>query len=226
MSRLVHIAFLAMIVSCAAGVQASSPRLNLILPRGVQRGGEHVLTFSGANLGDAEQVLFYGEGFEVTKLEPNDKEVKVTVKVAPDCRLGEHVGQIRTRSGVSDFRTLFVGALPAIDEVEPNQLLIKTPWGELYDVDVDKKKVMNTINLDLPFDSMSAMTLDMHNDQKVLTLSGNEKNDYPLSITETKASSPKNHAQVTLKNQEVLLNYSKKYKINELTLESIEKRKE
>ncbi|WP_214781971.1 hypothetical protein [Exiguobacterium sp. S3] len=114
----------------------------------------------------------------------------------------------------------------SIDEVEPNQLLIKTPWGELYDVDVDKKKVMNTINLDLPFDSMSAMTLDMHNDQKVLTLSGNEKNDYPLSITETKASSPKNHAQVTLKNQEVLLNYSKKYKINELTLESIEKRKE
>ena len=83
MSRLVHIAFLAMIVSCAAGVQASSPRLNLILPRGVQRGGEHVLTFSGANLGDAEQVLFYGEGFEVTKLEPNDKAVKVTVNVAP-----------------------------------------------------------------------------------------------------------------------------------------------
>ena len=63
---------------------------------------------------------FTKPGFEVIKLEPSGNEVKVTLKVAPDCRLGEHVAQVRTRSGVSDFRTLFVGALPEVSEVEPN----------------------------------------------------------------------------------------------------------
>ncbi len=100
---------------------AASPRLSIILPRGVQRGAEHVLTFSGSNLGDAEEIFFYDTGFQVTNLEVADgNNVRVTVNVAADCRLGEHVAQVRTKSGISDFRTFFVGALPAVDEVEPN----------------------------------------------------------------------------------------------------------
>ena len=102
--------------------QGSSPALSLILPRGCQRGAEHVLAFRGARLADAEEIFFYSPGFEVVKLEPaaNGSEVKVHVKVAADCRLGEHVAQVRTKSGVSEYRTFFVGALPAVDEKEPN----------------------------------------------------------------------------------------------------------
>ena len=44
------------------------------------------------------------------------------MNIAPDCRLGEHVAQVRTKSGISEYRTFFVGALSAIDEKEPNTL--------------------------------------------------------------------------------------------------------
>lgn len=114
------------VVSCwmlsALPLLASSPRLSIILPRGAQRGKEQVLTFSGSNLGDAKEILFYTPGFKVTKLEPNKngRSVQATIQIAPDCQLGEHVAQVRTASGISDYRTFFVGALPDIAEKEPN----------------------------------------------------------------------------------------------------------
>ena len=42
------------------------------------------------------------------------------IQVAADCRLGEHVVQVRTASGISDYRVFYVGALPAVAETEPN----------------------------------------------------------------------------------------------------------
>ncbi|MEE2640488.1 MAG: PPC domain-containing protein [Planctomycetota bacterium] len=102
-------------------LEASSPSLTLIMPRGVQRGQEHVLTFSGARLNDAEEIFFYTEGFSVKKIEPvNANSIKVTISVAADCRLGEHIAQVRTKSGVSDFRSFYVGAFPQLDEKEQN----------------------------------------------------------------------------------------------------------
>lgn len=107
--------------SSMAYAAASSPRLTLILPRGVQRGGEHTLTFTGSNLGDAEEIFFYDSGFKVTKVETKgNNQVIVNVTVDPNCRLGEHVAQVRTRSGISDFRTFFVGPFTAVAEAEPN----------------------------------------------------------------------------------------------------------
>ncbi len=117
-----HCSFLAAWLLLPATVLlAASPRLTRILPRGVQRGAEHVLVFHGSHLGDAQEIFFYDAGFEVLKVEP-DKEnaVRATVRVAPDCRLGEHVAQVRTATGISDFRTLYVGALAAVAEAEPN----------------------------------------------------------------------------------------------------------
>jgi hypothetical protein len=105
----------------ASAAFAASPRLSIILPRGLQRGNEVTLTFSGSLLQDAQEVFFYEPGFEVTKIEPiNANSFKATIKVAADARLGEHVCQVRTASGVSDFRTFFVGYLPDADEKEPN----------------------------------------------------------------------------------------------------------
>src|SRR5690606_28049711 len=101
---------------------AASPALSLITPRGCQRGAEQELTFHGARLADALGIFFYDEGFEVLKLEASDNAVKVQVKVAPDCRLGEHVAQVRTASGISEYRTFFVGPYATTPEVEPNTL--------------------------------------------------------------------------------------------------------
>jgi len=105
----------------ASAAQAASPGLAGITPRGGQRGTDVVLVFGGARLADAKEVLFYYPGISVTKLEVvNDTQVKATVKIAPDCRLGEHAMRLRTATGTSELRTFYVGALPNIDEKEPN----------------------------------------------------------------------------------------------------------
>lgn len=102
-------------------IDAASPQLSYVLPPGVQRGHEHVLTLTGARLADVEEALLYQAGITVKKVEPVDAaNVRITVDVAPDCRLGEQLIQLRTRSGVSDYRSFFVGALPSVDEKEPN----------------------------------------------------------------------------------------------------------
>lgn len=102
-------------------LRAASPQLNIILPRGVQRGTETVLTFQGARLSDAQEVMVYYPGITVTKLEVvNDNQVKATVQIAADCRLGEHAFRIRTASGISEMQTLYVGPFPLVQEKEPN----------------------------------------------------------------------------------------------------------
>ncbi len=122
--RFLHVQMHVTAILCltlTACVFAASPRLGSITPRGVQRGQEIVVSFNGSNLADAEQIFFYeNKGFEVTKLEPAGGNVKVTMKVAPDVRLGEHVAQVRTKSGLSDYRTFWVEDLAVIEEKEPN----------------------------------------------------------------------------------------------------------
>src|SRR5437763_327240 len=49
-----------------------------------------------------------------------DAEVKATLKIAADCTLGEHAVRLRTASGVSELKTFWVGALPVVEEKEPN----------------------------------------------------------------------------------------------------------
>ena len=105
----------------AAAAQAASPSLGGITPRGGQRGTDLALLFNGARLSDAKEILFYYPGISVTKLEVvNDSQVKATVKIAADCRLGEHAFRIRTATGLSEVRTFLVGALPVVEEKEPN----------------------------------------------------------------------------------------------------------
>lgn len=105
----------------ASTLFAASPRLTLILPRGAQRGKDTELTFSGRLLADVEEIMFYESGFSVKEFKPvNGNAFKAVVSVSPDARLGEHVCQVRTRTGVSDFRTFFVGYMPDVEEKEPN----------------------------------------------------------------------------------------------------------
>lgn len=120
-TRLSLLSAAALLATLTCGIAgAASPSLNLILPRGVQRGAEHVISFTGGNLADAQEIFFYSPGFTVTKLEGTAGAAKATVQVAPDCQIGEHVAQVRTASGISEYRTFYVGALPAVDEKEPN----------------------------------------------------------------------------------------------------------
>jgi hypothetical protein len=115
------ILLLAFTIGVSSSASASFPRLTNVQPRGVQRGVESVVTFNGQNLQDAQEIFFYRPGVTATKIEPvNANSVKVTLNVAADCRVGERIAQVRTKSGISEYRTFYVGALPSADEKEPN----------------------------------------------------------------------------------------------------------
>lgn len=105
----------------AVASPASSPRLNLILPRGVQRGQTQTLEFVGERLGDAQEIFFYSPGFQVQSIEMVDNNrIKAVVVVAADVPVGRHIAQVRTATGISDYRPFWVNQLAAVAELEPN----------------------------------------------------------------------------------------------------------
>ena len=110
------------LVALSPGVaRAESPNVSRVSPRGAQRGTELDLTLSGAQLKDAQEILFYKPGLEVLKLEAvDDKTVKIRLRVAADAALGEHTLRLRTATGISDLKTFWVGPYPVVEEKEPN----------------------------------------------------------------------------------------------------------
>jgi hypothetical protein len=111
---------LGMGAAATSPVQAASPSVGSISPVGAQRGTEVEVTFNGARLVDAQEILWYSPGIEVKGLEPADNAVKAKLAIAADCRLGQHAMRLRTASGTSELRTFYIGALPEVKEAEPN----------------------------------------------------------------------------------------------------------
>lgn len=98
---------------------AYTPAVNLISPRGGQRGTEMTIRFSGDRLYAPEEVICYRPGITVLKLEKlgdENRAVKATIKIAPDAPLGEHPLRLRCRGGVSFQRTFWVGQFPTVRE--------------------------------------------------------------------------------------------------------------
>jgi hypothetical protein len=114
------------LVGVPAPAWAAFPKLTLVLPRGVERGGERELVFRGERLGDAAEVLLHPteggpRGLVVRSIEPIDeKSFRAVVHVPEDCPPGEQLAQVRTRSGMSEARSFLIGTLPVIEEKEPN----------------------------------------------------------------------------------------------------------
>jgi len=104
----------------AFNAQAVAPRLTNILPPGARRGTEIEVRFTGQRLEDTKEIVFYTSGIEVASIEATDSRVKATLRVAADCRLGEHQMRLRTATGVSEIRTFWISALTNVAEVEPN----------------------------------------------------------------------------------------------------------
>jgi len=104
-----------------SSLQAASPTFTYIVPKGAQRGTDVVTLLTGTHLGDTQEVIVYYPGIKANKFEiVNETTVKVFLTIAPDCRLGEHLFRIRTATGISDARTFWIGALPVVQELEPN----------------------------------------------------------------------------------------------------------
>ncbi|MBS0204044.1 MAG: PPC domain-containing protein [Planctomycetes bacterium] len=105
----------------SATLLASSPVLSNIVPRGGQRGTDVEVVFNGQRLEDAQELMIYEPGIDVSEFAVvSPTQVKAKLKVAADCVLGTKHIRVRTASGVSDLRTFRVGALPSVAEKEPN----------------------------------------------------------------------------------------------------------
>ncbi len=99
---------------------AVAPRLSNILPVGGQVGTELEVRFTGQRLQDAKEIVFYHSGISVVSMDAGTNRVKATLRIAPDCRLGEHQMRLRTATGVSEVRTFWVSAFTNLTEVESN----------------------------------------------------------------------------------------------------------
>jgi hypothetical protein len=110
---------LAFLLTSAAS--AATPSLTAVRPVGGQRGTELDVTFSGARLGDAVEIVYYQPGITTLSIKKvNNDAVTAKLKIAPDCALGPHDLRVRTATGISELRTFSVGALKEVNEVEPN----------------------------------------------------------------------------------------------------------
>ena len=99
---------------------AVDPRLSNILPAGGQRGTDTEVVFSGQRLADTKEIVFYTPGISLVSMEAETNRVKATLRLAADCRLGEHLMRLRMASGVSETRTFWVGPFRVVAEKEPN----------------------------------------------------------------------------------------------------------
>ncbi|QDU73281.1 hypothetical protein Pan97_02480 [Bremerella volcania] len=105
----------------SADILAAKPAFSRISPPGFQRGQEITVTLQGDRLKDTQEILYFEPGVSTKSIEAeDDKKVKVTLNVTPDCRLGQHAMRLRTATGLSDVVLFYVGALPEIEEKEPN----------------------------------------------------------------------------------------------------------
>jgi hypothetical protein len=98
-----------------------TPALNLIEPRGGQRGVEMEMHFYGERLDGIQEVIAYQPGIEVRSFAvENDKHASAKIFIKPDAPLGEHALRVRTTGGVSYLRSFFVGQFPVVNEADPN----------------------------------------------------------------------------------------------------------
>jgi hypothetical protein len=100
---------------------AVAPSLVSVTPAGGQRGTTAEVSLRGDRLADIAEIFFYSPGLTAEKLVPSgEKQVKATIAIAPDCRVGEHALRVRTAGGVSALRLFYVGPFPNVAEKEPN----------------------------------------------------------------------------------------------------------
>ncbi|WP_153557319.1 serine protease [Roseimaritima sediminicola] len=107
---------------CAASfASAAQPVISRLEPLGVRRGEATKVIVHGARLKDARQVLADLPGLTIEGVKPLDN-AKVEMTVTADASLAPGLYPLRlvTETGITNLRLLGVGAMPVVQEVEPN----------------------------------------------------------------------------------------------------------
>ncbi|TVP99760.1 MAG: serine protease [Planctomycetaceae bacterium] len=119
--RLALVAFSVAFGAFVGQVHAAQPVLTRSEPLGVVRGETTQVVLHGSRLNDAREVLFDKPGLRVTEVKPIDAaKVEVTLEADADLVPGLYPIQVVTESGISNLRLIGVGAMPVVQEVEPN----------------------------------------------------------------------------------------------------------
>ena len=112
---------LTILLALLTPLAAFSPVLDLINPRGGQRGTEMEVHFHGDRLEGLEEALFYQPGIVLSGVAVKDgKNATAKFTIAADAQLGEHSLRLRSPGGLTEVRSFWVGQFPAVDETEPN----------------------------------------------------------------------------------------------------------
>ncbi|QDT57174.1 putative subtilase-type serine protease precursor [Caulifigura coniformis] len=170
----------------------ADPQAQHCLPHGVQRGTEAKFVIKGQQLDDALELMLYDKGMEVVSLTvPTDdkrkgKELDVVVKIAADCPLGSQRMRVRTATGQSDIVNLSVGALPIVEENEPN-----TEFTKSQQIELDRTIHGQIANEDVDYFSFDAKQGDRVNIEVVglrlgVSSSGNFFDPYLAILDEKK----------------------------------------
>lgn len=105
---------------------AFSPVLNLVNPRGGQRGTEIEVNFHGERLEDIQEALFYQQGITLSDIVLKDaKHLVAKFTIAADAALGEHSLRLRGTGGLTELRSFWVGQFPIATEIDPNDTFEK-----------------------------------------------------------------------------------------------------
>ncbi len=112
---------IAFVLFGALAASAAQPTIARLEPLGVVRGEATKVTLHGARIGDASSVLFDRPGLTVSDVKSVDgNKVELTITADANADPGLYPLQLVTKSGISNLRLLGVGAMPIINEVEPN----------------------------------------------------------------------------------------------------------
>lgn len=104
-----------------APLHAFTPQLDLVEPRGGQRGTDVELHFHGERLEGLTEAMFYEPGLSLAAIELKDpKHAVAKLTIAPDAALGEHSLRLRGPTGITEVRSFWIGQFPTIAETEPN----------------------------------------------------------------------------------------------------------
>lgn len=147
---------LLMFVTHAFGAETGTPILLGIEPPCAQAGTRQEVVLRGVHLSDIEEVMCREAGVRVQRIgeknvlaghdkTPEKDEVRVELEFAADVPVGNVALHVRTRSGVSNPRTLHVNRLPIVAETtaaskrETAQLipLERTVWGHIIGAETD-----------------------------------------------------------------------------------------
>ncbi|MCM8542421.1 MAG: pre-peptidase C-terminal domain-containing protein [Lentisphaeraceae bacterium] len=103
------------------GQALATPSLKFVIPAGGQRGQEVEVTFTGGNLQEIQDVVFYEKGLELVKIiKKEGNKLKVLVRIKPDCKLGPHLVRLFGKDQFSNARFFSVGQFPEKNEKENN----------------------------------------------------------------------------------------------------------